>query len=142
MLTLNIIKGDLFGEPLKEGEYYVLCISSDAAMGKGIALEFKKRFIEVNAIQPFHYHVGAAIVCANDKVINLVTKGRYFHKPTYQSMKTALTSLRSACQLKHIGMLRMPTIGCGLDRLDWDVVKEMIKEQLTGLNIQVRVFVL
>ena len=77
------IKGDLF----KVSGDYVLahCISSDAKMGAGIAVQFKKRFDLTNTTRLGNTEglpVGTAFM--EGRVINLITKQRYFHKPTYQ----------------------------------------------------------
>jgi hypothetical protein len=59
--------------------------------------------------------------------IHLVTKERYFHKPTYLSLTTALEDMNRTWLRMHNDIkLAMPKIGCGLDKLEWDKVKEII----------------
>ena len=60
--------------------------------------------------------------------MNLVTKERYWGKPTYQSMEAALQALKRLCRQEGIEGLAMPCIGCGLDRLAWGKVSAMIRE--------------
>lgn len=81
------IKGDLFSAP--QGFYLAHCISTDFALGAGIA----KKFDEVYNMR-FKLHkrfpnerfgyVGKALLI--DNVFNLVTKYKYYHKPTYYSL--------------------------------------------------------
>ena len=79
---------DLFSVP--EDYYLVHCISADFALGKGIALEFKKRFDMKNLLNSQNPDYLEQWIKIGDKadciligrVFNLVTKERYFHKPT------------------------------------------------------------
>lgn len=126
---------DLFALP----ETYALahCISADAALGKGIALQFRKRFDLKSLRQQAReqlleigksYQVG--------RVFNLVTKARYFHKPTYLTMRQALVSLRAQCQEQGIKQLAIPTLGSGLDKLNWEQVRTIIQNVFVDLDIE------
>lgn len=80
-------------------------------------------------------------------ILGLVTKERYWQKPTIQDMSAALESLagylESLCDLNDSSdriTLVMPTIGCGLDRLDWPEVSYLIHARLGGIpNLTVEV---
>lgn len=71
------------------------------------------------------------------RVFNLITKERYYQKPTYRSLVTALIEMRDLCNEIHVEKLAMPKIGCGLDRLKWDKVKELIDDVFRGYNIEI-----
>ena len=136
---------DLFSVP---DDYYLAhCISGDYALGAGIAVEFDKRF---NMKQILNELVagywGYMKACGFngeciliDRVLNLLTKERYFHKPTYDSMRDALRSMRAACAANNIKKVAMPLIGCGLDRLKWDKVSAMIQEIFANEDIEILV---
>lgn len=72
------------------------------------------------------------------RVINLITKERYWEKPTYETMREALNiaRLRLPYDCKKIAM---PVIGCGLDRLEWCKVSEIIKEVFANTDIEILV---
>lgn len=116
-------------------------------MGKGIAVEFNKRFDMKNKLQTKypdhvnewhkHRYLGKCIV--DGRVLNLVTKERYFHKPTYESMTNALCEMMLVCVHHGITKIAMPTIGCGLDRLRWSRVSEIIQEILSDIDIEILV---
>lgn len=136
-------KRDLFSMP---SEYYLAhCISADFGMGKGIVIEFNKRFDMKNKLRKKYpcyldgwrrYHiVGDCIL--EDKVLNLITKERYYHKPTYDSMRRALERMRELCVACGFKKVAMPIIGCGLDRLEWDKVSLMIKEVFASCDIEI-----
>lgn len=113
------------------------CVSSDFKMGAGIAKEFKKRFGPIKS----KVDIGSVYVL-NDVnlefyVYYLVTKELYFHKPTYKALRTSLQNLREELIRNEDKTVGMPRIGCGLDKLDWDVVRDMIKEVFRDTNITV-----
>lgn len=83
-------------------------------------------------------------------ILGLVTKHHYYEKPSLYDMRVAIRGLRERLELVssyEYGMLTeimMPHIGCGLDKLRWEDVKEVISEELHGLgdggNIRVVAF--
>lgn len=136
---------DLFS--VDKSYYLMHCISSDFALGKGIAVGFNKRYdmkSKLKAMYPRYdkYYRdnklnGTAIRV--DKVINLITKPRYYDKPTLESMKNALSEAANICRKKHVKKLALPTIGCGLDKLRWKDVKELIKKTFNNMDIEILV---
>lgn len=119
--------------------YYVHCISGDFALGAGIAVEFNKRFDMRNQLKkrlPNYYRNEAILI---GRVFNLVTKRRYFDKPTYLSLTAALYSLRYQVRALGIKKLAMPRIGCGLDRLSWNKVSDIIKTVFGNMDVEILV---
>lgn len=123
---------DLFSVP----EYYYLahCISADFGMGKGIVIEFNKRFDMKNRLQRkypdylnqyIHHRLGGDCILEG-RVLNLITKERYFYKPTIITMRLALQKMKKVCIENGITKIAMPTIGAGLDRLSWSKVSGQI----------------
>ena len=86
---------------------------------------------------------------SNPHIVGLITKERYYEKPSLDDMYTALISLREtwvAMAVNHIDdgihnkiELIMPHIGCGLDGLDWDDVSELIFETFLDFRDHVRI---
>lgn len=136
---------DLFSVP--EDYYFAHCISADFGMGKGIVIEFNKRFDMKSRLQTkypdfvneFHKTKCNGICIVEGRVFNLVTKERYYEKPTYQSMKNALWSMSRACEVVGAKKIAMPIIGCGLDKLQWNKVSEIIKEIFRDTEIEILV---
>lgn len=129
------------------------CISADFALGAGIAKEFRRMgvrdaLINANTQGTNHsrgYFDGkgyCTFVTVSEcpwVVANLVTKGRYYEKPTYKSLKDALHDFKNGLlkcypKIKRVGM---PLIGCGLDKLEWDKVREIIKNQFADTDIEI-----
>ncbi len=136
---------DLFS--VSEEYYFAHCISADFGMGKGIVIEFNKRFNMKQKLRnkyPDYLNEWVNSKYEGDcimegRVLNLITKERYFHKPTYQSLRTALAAMKTICQKETITKIAMPVIGCGLDKLSWDKVSEVIKEVFSDSDIEILV---
>ena len=119
----------------EEPFYYAHCISADFALGAGIAVDFKKRY----RLTPENLTVGRVYenLSIVGNVFNLITKDKYWQKPTYASLSGAVDNMRKCCEAMGIKKLIMPKIGCGLDRLDWDMVKHIIKERFVETDIDI-----
>ena len=94
-MRYNEIKCDLFS---LGPEYYLAhCISADFALGAGIAVQFNRRFDlhkKLKAEYPRYANYWNGGTCLlEDRVFNLVTKSRYWQKPTYKSMSDALVAM-------------------------------------------------
>ena len=137
-------QGDLFTDaPL--GASLAHCVSADLAMGKGIALTFKKRFQQLDVLHDQQPQVGATLVLPNPEVhgayvFYLVTKERAFDKPSLRSLAAALDALREACRVRGVTTLAMPRIGTGLDRLDWAHVRRLLEAAFAGSGIALHVY--
>jgi O-acetyl-ADP-ribose deacetylase (regulator of RNase III) len=138
-------------------------VSQDLAMGKGIAVEFKKRYSSVNALKAQKKVVGqVARLKATSKmqasfassagvtppdagfqdrfVYYMITKARYFHKPTMEDFTASLNELRDLAVSDKVSAISMPKIGCGLDLLDWKVIKPLIEQTFAGTGITINVY--
>lgn len=142
------VQGNLFDAG--DDYYYVQCCSADLALGKGIALQFNERFgvkdglrreLDLSELaEAFREYGGFCVGYKN--TLNLITKDRYYDKPTYNTLFDALMIMKSRCECNHIDKLAMPKIGCGLDRLDFNRVRDMIKFIFADTDIEIKVFYL
>ena len=88
-MVLKEIRGNLFSADKKF--YFAHCISSDFALGKGIAVQFNTIYDMRNRLRKECGPVGQCPGCVRiDNVYNLITKPRYFNKPTYDSLEQSL----------------------------------------------------
>lgn len=130
------IYGDLF--QVDKRYYLCHCISSDFALGKGIAVEFNKRYNMREKLNSRYTVNGRYPRCLLvDNVFNLVTKEKYWHKPTYATLKGALEDMKIQILQNDIHYLAMPLIGSGLDRLDWTLVRKSIQEIFSDVDINI-----
>ena len=117
--------------------WFVQCISADFACGKGIAVEFERRFGTKQELRksyrPNTWN-GNGYCLTTSHVLNLVTKARYYIKPSEKTMRTALEALRDIVVAYGIKSIAMPKIGCGLDQLEWAVGSCMIQQIFADVN--------
>ena len=59
---------------------------------------------------------------------HLVTKKRFFQKPTYDSLRQSLEAMTRHANKQKVTQISMPKAGCGLDRLEWYKVERLIRE--------------
>lgn len=129
-------------------EYHLAhCISADFGMGRGIVVEFNKRFNMKKKLQVLFDGYLEEFIENNYKsdclmvgrIFNLITKERYWQKPTYLTMRGALEMMKQLAIENNVEKIAMPIIGCGLDRLQWDKVSEIIKEVFRDTEIEILV---
>jgi O-acetyl-ADP-ribose deacetylase (regulator of RNase III) len=109
-------------------------------MGAGIARQFRELFPEIaNYCLAQKPVVGLAVKYqTNNRIIfNLVTKNRYYEKPTYHALEKSLAHMKSQILSQGITKLAMPLIGCGLDKLVWSKVAQIIRDTFEETDIEI-----
>lgn len=150
-MVIKEITGDLFKEEyIKDNDIYVHCVSSDFVMGKGIAKTFKdkykelrKRDILVEKFKNSSFERLLVIKTEDVCVANLVTKKYFYNKPSYITLEESLLDLKyyiMNTEKMEVKRLLMPRIGCGLDRLKWDKVKDILTNVFKDTEIEILVF--
>lgn len=144
-MVLNVQKGNLFD--LDNRKYiYAHCISLDCKMGAGIATTFDKDFPGMKSYikrvvseNRLNYPCVVPYFNNDKRVYNLITKEKYWQKPTIESMEAVIRELAFMCDNNHTNYLAIPKIGCGLDRLSWPKVRELIEKYFYGMDIRIEV---
>lgn len=136
-MTITTVNKDLFTMP--QGYYLAHCISADFALGAGIAKAFDSvynmRFKLFRNYPDYEYNGGDALLI--DNTFNLVTKQKCWHKPTYESLREALEMMKEQLDFLGATKLAMPKIGCGLDKLSWSQVYDIICEVFEDMDIDI-----
>lgn len=132
-------QGDLFSVP--DTMHKAHCVASDFHLGAGIAVEFVRRYDMREKLKQIGEGVYPDCILI-DKVFNLVTKELSSGKPTYQDFTKSLELLRDQMVFMGIKELAIPRIGCGLDGLDLDRVREIIKVVFGRTDITITMFYL
>ena len=112
-------------------------------MSKVFAESFCRR---VNGLQEY-FRKNKPIVCStlpywdpesNTFIYNIVTKLKFYEKPTLDSLGLSLGNMRGHALLNNITKISMPKIGCGLDKLQWIDVLKLIQDTVTYSGIQIQ----
>lgn len=140
-------KRDLLTVP--QGYMIAHCISADFALGAGVAKQIDAVFNMREMLNLMWGKISdmedkwsspCCFPCMN--VFNLVTKERYYHKPTLNSLEVSLNEMKDYAVEMGVKKIAMPQIGCGLDRLNWSDVSVLIEEVFGDTDIEILVCVL
>ena len=142
---MNIIIGDLFESRAKTLVNTVNCVG---VMGKGIALEFKKRYPamfeeyeqlcsrkEVAPGKPYHYSD-----LYGTSIINFPTKDHWRSPSKFSYIASGLDWFRANYKKYHITSVAFPPLGCGNGGLPWTVVGPLMYEKLHDLPIDIEIY--
>ena len=144
---------DLF---LSKADALVNPVNCKGVMGKGIALEFKKRFPE--CVLPYKTAVASRnlapgtllyvrLIVYTDlffakkpAVILFATKDHWRDKSQIEWIDRGLSSLRNHYRQWQIDSIALPQVGCGLGGLPWTEVKQLIEQYLSSEPVDVEVY--
>lgn len=126
-------------------EKYALahCISADAAMGAGIAVPMKKTF-GLHKVQQMAKNETLKVgTCVKEgRVLNLITKRHYWLKPTYQTFQQSIEDMKRVVEEENLKYIAMPLIGAGIDRLSWEMNREIIQDVFASMDVEIVVCIL
>jgi O-acetyl-ADP-ribose deacetylase (regulator of RNase III) len=134
------VNGDLF--TCDDQTALIHCVSRCFNMGAGIAVLFRKKFGNIKELLSQNIPIGGVAYLKTDHryVYYLVTKEKYFQKPTYKSLEASLNELKRLILEHGVTKIALPQIGCGLDKLKWKRVSEIIKSIFNDVAIEITVY--
>ena len=116
--------------------------SPDRAKKKRFAESICKRYPELRHFcNSIHANINDILNFTNSKfgqiIYNLITKQRYFKKPTYDAIFNTLSELKDHAIANNMRSIAMPKIACGLDKMNWKEVSKIIVNvfHLSGITI-------
>lgn len=143
-MPVQLVKGDLFAaKDLPALGHGCNCAG---AMGKGIALEFKKRYPDMyKAYRELclagEFNLGDVFVWEAEQIIfNLATQKRPGSQADIQAIETALQKMVTICDEKGIEKVGLPKMGAGLGQLEWETVEKVIKSVVENTMMTIMIF--
>lgn len=148
---IKYLKGDLF-DKLYEVEGIINTVNTVGIMGKGIALEFKKRFPDntkeyEKRCKEKSIGIGKSFVYKlsnygdTQYIINFPTKMHWRNPSKIEYIERGLDDLVHIINQYEIKSIAIPALGAGLGGLNWNEVKKVIENKLRSLeNIEIYVF--
>lgn len=132
--------GDLFSA--NRNSSLAHCVSRDFKMTQGIAYSFKKKFSGALELLSQNANVGGLAILRREAryIYYLVTKERYFDKPTMATLESSLRALRRHVVRHNVSSISMPRIGCGLDKLQWPAVSKLIYDVFKYVDIEINIY--
>jgi O-acetyl-ADP-ribose deacetylase (regulator of RNase III) len=132
---IQITSGDILKADV---EALVNTVNCAGVMGRGIALQFKKKYegnfkaykkiCDAGKLRPgtmFVYDNGSLI---NPRfIINFPTKNHWRDKSRLEDIETGLIALTHEVRTRGIKSIAIPPLGCGLGGLNWTAVRPLIE---------------
>ena len=142
---IRYVKGNIFNSQMETIVNPVNCVG---VMGKGLALEYKKRYPALflsyksacarNLIIPGRVYVSRQ---QDKKVLLFPTKDHWKDPSKYEYIDSGLSYFAKNYKDLNIQSCAFPRIGCGLGGLDWEKVKALLEKHLGDLDIEIEVYV-
>ncbi len=146
---IKVFEGDM----MQSGaEALVNTVNTVGVMGKGIALQFKEAFPSnnkayIDACKNKELEIGKLLAIWDENlqlgrklIINFPTKTHWRYPSKYEYIEKGLIALRELLQKEKIKSIAIPPLGCGNGGLDWNKVKPMIEQALSGLDIEIMIY--
>ncbi len=144
-------KGDIFSSPPQEPLAH--CVSTDCAYGAGIAVTFcaygagiavtfKDKY-GVEKVKKQNEKPGECTVTQEEDgrtIFHLITKRKYTDLPTYGDFTNSVKHMRDWCVEHRVKSVSVPRLGCGLDKLDFQRVQDILREVFTGIDIVITIY--
>ncbi len=144
-MTISFKKGDMFAEHVDALVNTVNCVG---VMGKGVALEFKKRWpanfkAYKNLCDAKELSPGRMFIFDNSELfasegprylVNFPTKAHWRSKSKLSYVAGGLDALAEEIKSLGIKSIAIPPLGCGNGGLDWCDVRPLIEAKLSGLE--------
>jgi len=142
---IKVLIGDMFAS---KAQTLVNTVNTVGVMGKGVALEFKKRFPEmyddyVKRCKAGAVKLGEPYLFARltpPWVLNFPTKEHWRSVSRLADLVRGLQHLERHYRSWGITSLAVPPLGCGQGQLEWRVVGATLYRHLKGLDIPVELY--
>jgi O-acetyl-ADP-ribose deacetylase (regulator of RNase III) len=146
---LHISTGNLLDA---EVDALVNTVNTEGVMGKGVALQFKKKFPEIyepyrlaceaGEVRPGQMHVFTRDSLIGPRyIINFPTKRHWRSPSRLEDIASGLDALKQEISRLNIHSVALPPLGCGNGGLAWADVHRLIQEKLKSLeDVQIMIY--
>jgi O-acetyl-ADP-ribose deacetylase (regulator of RNase III)/uncharacterized protein YwgA len=142
---INVVVGDIFNSGAQTVVNTVNCVG---VMGKGLALEFRRRYPEmyedyVDRCSRGEVHLGQPYIyryVVPPWILLFPTKQHWRSLSRIVDIEAGLSYLAAHYREWGITSLAVPPLGCGLGGLDWSIVGPSLYQGLSRLDIDVRLY--
>jgi O-acetyl-ADP-ribose deacetylase (regulator of RNase III) len=140
---VHFVTGDFWQ---RDADIRVNTVNCVGVMGKGVALQFKKRYPEM--FEQYRADCRNGLVVPGeiriyrtpDTVVNFPTKRHWRDNSRLEDIESGLLALRRYLRPHYGEVVTVPALGCGHGGLDWNTVRPLIEDALGGLDAEIYVY--
>jgi len=142
---IKFVTGSIFDS---SAQALINTVNCEGVMGKGLALQFKKKFknmymdyvrvCSAGELRPGKLHT---FVENRKFIINFPTKDTWRRKSKMQYIEDGLNALVQLLKEQNIKSVAIPPLGAGNGGLDWAEVKKVILDKLTDISAEVDIYI-
>ncbi|MBU1329567.1 MAG: macro domain-containing protein [Gammaproteobacteria bacterium] len=142
---IRVLIGDMFQSDAKTLVNTVNCVG---VMGKGVALEFKKRWPKLmedyadrcrkKQVKPGTPYIYTDIFGAS--IVNFPTKDHWRSASRYSDIEKGLEIFVEKYKTWNVTSVAFPPLGCGNGGLEWEIVGPLMYKMLSKVDIPVEIF--
>ena len=144
-LPLNYLEGDIFEA---KTQVIINTVNCEGVMGKGLALQFKKKYPEMFKEYQQECKEGRLTIgklhlykqTPNYWILNFPTKNHWRNKSKLDYIEKGLAEFKNKYQEWGITSIAFPRLGCQQGGLDWADVKTLMEKflgDLPGLRVEI-----
>lgn len=124
------------------------CCSGDVKLQAGISQKIDEKYHIEEMMEERMYRYGRQYeagkaylfrIDADKVLIPLVNRDKKWQGTTYDEMLACIMALKGLLLEHKIRILIIPKISCGLDMMNWDIIRPIIKEQFEDTDIDITV---
>ena len=141
---LKYIEGDIFNSP---AQVIVNTVNTVGVMGKGIALEFKKRYPDMfasyrTACEKKKLLIGKLMLwyAPDHWILMFPTKEHWRNPSKIEYIEKGLMTFVRKYADYNISSIAFPKLGCGNGELDWNTVRPLMEKYLSPLPIDIYIY--
>lgn len=142
---ITYVKGDIFSSPAR---ILVNTVNTVGVMGKGVALEFKKRYPDMfyeykKLCEEKKLDIGSLFLWKKSEkwVLLFPTKKHWRNPSRLEYIEAGLKKFAQNWDKMGAESVAFPRLGCGNGALDWEDVKPLMERYLSRLPIQIYIYV-
>lgn len=142
---ITYVKGDIFFSPAK---ILVNTVNTVGVMGKGIALEFKKRYPDMfqeyrTLCKEKKFTMGSLMLWkrAEKWVLLFPTKQHWRQPSRLEYIEAGLKKFADNWDRLGVDSIAFPRLGCGNGALRWEDVQPLMEKYLAKLPMQIYIYV-
>ena len=142
-MSVRLVTGDILKQAPTGRERLVCPVNTQGVMGAGLAGQFAEKHPFESTAYKTHARregMGPGDVFESGLVWFVATKGRWEAPSREEWVITACDRMATLAHLEGLETVHLPALGCGLGKLDWRRVEQIMVERLGASKTLFRVY--